>query len=166
MTVRLIALCLALLCAPLHAQMDHSHMPLNVPEGAPVPALTLNLEADSMSGYNLHLDIRLFKLEPPPGAMSMRQMMSATRDADSGLLNGHAHLYVNGRKIQRLYGPDVHLPVKLFDTGKINQITVTLNNHGHMDLVHDGRQILASLFVEPGANPEIVHRFDARPPQD
>ncbi len=165
MNTRLIALCALLLCMPAHAQMDHSHMPLKVPKDAPVPALTLNLEADSMSGYNLHLDARQFKLEPPPGAMSMRQMMSATRDAHSGMLNGHAHLYVNGRKIQRLYGPDVHLPAKLFNPG-VNQITVTLNNHGHMDLVHDGRQILASLFVEPGAKPEIVHRFDARPPQD
>lgn len=165
MNLRLIALCALLLCAPVHAQMDHSHMPLEVPEDAPVPALTLHLEADSMSGYNLHLDTRHFKLEPPPGSMSMGQMMSATRDDDSGMLNGHAHLYVNGRKVQRLYGPNVHLPAKLFQPG-VNQITVTLNNHGHMDLVHHGDQILASLFIEPGASPLIVHRFDARPPQD
>lgn len=147
------------------AQMDHSHMPLEVPEDVQVPALDLRLRSDVMSGYNLHLETRHFVLEPPPAQMNMRQMMSASRDPRSGVLSGHAHLYVNGRKIQRLYAADVHLPASLFKTG-VNQITVTLNNHGHMDLVHQGRQILASLFVDPAATPAIVHRFAAQPPGD
>lgn len=154
-----------LLCSPAWAQMDHSHMPLEVPDDVPAPALDLQLTADVMSGYNLHLNTRNFVLEPPPQQMNMRQMMSASRDAQSGVLSGHAHLYVNGRKIQRLYAADVHLPGHLFDDG-VNQITVTLNNHGHMDLVQDDQQILASLFVDPSASPAVVHRFASHPPSD
>jgi len=112
--------------------MDHSHMPIAVPNAAPTPALSLKLLKDSMSGYNLILDTQRYDLSvPPEGAMNMQQMMSATTNENTGFLQGHAHLYINGVKIQRTYGHALHLPANLFKSG-INTVSVTLNNHGHM----------------------------------
>ena len=40
------------------APMDHSHMPIALPEGVPTPRLSLLLEKDSMSGFNLQLSLQ------------------------------------------------------------------------------------------------------------
>ncbi len=92
----------------------------------------------------------------------MTALMVPSMDSNTGFVEGHAHLYVNGVKIRRLYGSDVHLPATLFRPG-VNQITVTINNHGHMYWTVDGRQVLATLFVNPTVERAVVYRFESYP---
>lgn len=92
----------------------------------------------------------------------MTALMVPAVDRQTGFVTGHAHLYVNGEKVQRLYGHHVHLPAALF-RGGINQVTVTINNHAHMYWIADGRQVLATLFVSPEADPQVTYRFESFP---
>ncbi|MEO0437565.1 MAG: hypothetical protein AAF098_11725 [Pseudomonadota bacterium] len=141
---------------------DHSHLPIPVPEGTAAPNLSLRLDRDSMSGFNLHLDLANFLMQAPPSELAMREMMSAHFDLESGYLVGHAHLYINGEKIQRLYGNSVHIPAALLKSG-INQLSVSLNNHGHLYWTKDERQILATLFINPARGQALVYRFESFP---
>lgn len=144
------------------AAMDHSHLPIAAPTGAPAPALSLQLSPDAMSGYNLRLILENFSMMPPPfGLSDMADMMRDSTDKN-GVIEGHAHLYINGTKIQRLYGRDAHLPANLFRSG-INQITVSINNHGHMYWTFDERQVLATLFINPASEQIVAHRFESFP---
>lgn len=146
-----------------NAKMDHSHLPIQVPKAAPQPGLSLALFGDAMSGFNLELHLERYRLVPPPReVLDMPALMSATRDAETGFIEGHAHLYVNGEKVRRIYGTQLHLPGSLFRPG-VNQVTVTLNNHGHMQWTVGTRKVLATLFLEPD-EPEVVkHRFESFP---
>lgn len=162
----LILVTTALLSFKLFAQqemMDHSHMPIAVPNDAPTPALSLALIKDSMSGYNLILDTQRYDLSvPPAGKMNMQQMMTATINPNNGFLQGHAHLYINGVKIQRIYGHALHLPSSLFKRG-INTISVTLNNHGHMYWTAQGKKIVATLYINDESEKLITYRFESFP---
>jgi hypothetical protein len=51
---------------------------------------------------------------------------------------GHAHLYINGNKVTRLYGEWYHIPALSPGTHKI---VVTLNANSHEDLVVKGKVI-------------------------
>ena len=144
------------------ARMDHSHMPIEVPIQAAIPALSTSLSVDPMSGYNLELDVRNYHMMPPPEDMTMDDMMSAFTEPESGWLQGHAHLYVNGKKIQRVYGRYVHLPKTLFKPGT-NSISVTLNNHGHMHWTVGGKKLLSTLFIDQGGDELVKHKFESFP---
>ena len=143
-------------------KMDHSHMPIALPEEAKPIALSLKLSGDAMSGYNLTLltDNYLFGL--PPAQMTMMEMMSADIDESTGIVEGHAHLYVNGNKIQRIYGKYVHLPEDLFADG-VNSVSVTLNNHGHMYWTMQDKKVIATLFINRSSDKLISYRFESFP---
>lgn len=143
--------------------MDHSHIPIAVPEDSPAPALSLKLYKDALSGFNLEILTERYSLVPPPRVeFSMTALMVPSMDSNTGFVEGHAHLYVNGEKVQRVYGHELHLPAALFRPG-VNQITVTINNHGHMYWTVDGRQVLATLFVDQSAKPVVVYCFESYP---
>jgi len=141
---------------------DHAHLPIEVPARAPLPGLSLKLSRDAIDGFNLQVLTENFTLGAPPVAKSLAELTGLASDADSGFMLGHGHLYINGQKLQRLYGTRVHLPLALF-FGGVNQVTVTLNNHGHRYWAIDGRQILATLFINPKAESLVVYRFDSFP---
>ena len=142
---------------------DHSHMPIAVPAGAAKVELSLELSRDALSGFNLTLLLNHYRMGPPPaGATSMHDLMVPTVDTETGNIEGHAHLYVNGVKIQRVYGTDVHLPATLFRKGT-NQISVSLNNHGHMYWTQEGREVIASVYIDPDAEHPIIYRFASFP---
>jgi len=143
--------------------MDHSHLPIDVPKKAPIPALSLHLVKDAMSGYNLTLESQRYTLmPPPPEILSMPALMSATVNKSSGFIEGHAHLYINGVKIQRIYGENIHIPQDLFKEG-INTVSVTLNNHGHMYWVANDKKVVATLYVDQAKKPFITYRFESFP---
>jgi len=95
-----------------------------------VPAVSATLTPDAVSGYNLHIETSHFALVPP-----------ATEPNDSQG-EGHAHLYVNGEKIARVYGHWFH--IASLPKGK-NTITVSLNGHDHEELLEHGVPIVATL---------------------
>jgi len=144
-------------------KMDHSHLPIAVPSNITTPALSLQINKDTMSGYNLHLQISNYKLMPPPSDITnMADLMSATVHKESGFIEGHAHLYINGIKIQRVYGLDVHLPKKHFKQG-LNTVSVTLNNHGHMYWTVDDKKVVSTLYLDDNSKNLIKDKFDSVP---
>ncbi|WP_247664735.1 hypothetical protein [Pseudoalteromonas sp. MMG010] len=143
--------------------MDHSHLPIVVPSNAPTPALSLKLTVDAMSGYNLILDTQRYDLSvPPAGKMDMQAMMSPAFNQHTGFLQGHAHLYINGIKIQRVYGHALHLPASLFKNG-MNTISVTLNNHGHMYWTAQDKKIVSTLYINTLLAKPITYKFESFP---
>ena len=98
----------------------------------------------------------------PPNAINMDALMAPSIDVETGYAEGHAHLYVNGAKIQRIYGTNIHLPADLFKPG-LNQINVSINNHGHMYWMAGGRQIIATLYLDLNQDEMVKHRFESYP---
>lgn len=142
--------------------MDHSHIPVALPDGVATPSLSLSVSRDWMSGLNLQIHTEDYHLIPPPTGLGMAELMQPSINADTGAAEGHAHLYINGEKIQRIYGDHAHLPDTLFKPG-LNQINVSINNHGHMYWTAQQRQILATLYINLDHDDLVTHRFESYP---
>ena len=126
-----------------HAGMDHAAMDhgeghdhdevLSLPTGAEAPTLAVEIAPDPATGWNLHILTENFAYAP----------MRASLDHVPG--EGHAHVYANGVKLGRVYGPWVHLDA--LPEGSV-EITVTLNANDHRVLAVDGAPLEASTTVE------------------
>jgi hypothetical protein len=57
---------------------------------------------------------------------------------------GHAHLYVGGMKLGRLYGPDAR--INALPPGR-HEVRVTLNTNDHRAYVANGRVLGASAWL-------------------
>ena len=142
--------------------MDHSHMPISIPKNVKAVGLSLAIVADSMSGYNLSIITQNYQLTPPPENTDMEELMKVSLNAGSGFLQGHAHLYINGEKIQRVYGQYIHLPEAWFKQGT-NSVSITLNNHDHRYWTQSERKILATIMLDHHGKPLIKHQFASFP---
>ncbi|MEO0825062.1 MAG: hypothetical protein AAFW84_01990 [Cyanobacteria bacterium J06635_15] len=109
-----------------HSDSGHHHAPLEVPAGMPVPTLDLVVYEDPVEGWNLELQVSNFRFAP--------ENVNGASSTDEG----HAHLYVNGEKMGRIYGPWHHLPS--LPPGD-HEIMVELNANGHEPLVYQGQGI-------------------------
>lgn len=70
---------------------------------------------------------------------------------------GHAHLYLDGEKINRLYGPWYNLPASAVSAGE-HELTVTLNsNDNHAQWAVDGEPITDSVMVKGLDGPGSGH---------
>lgn len=121
--------------APLamaHSPEDaHVHGSIEVaPEGA--PQVDLTVEADPTGGWNVTLDTANFTFTPE------------TVNAAHVPGTGHAHLYVDGVKVARLYSAHFHLAD--LPPGP-RQITVSLNTNDHMHYVVGGQPVEAHTIV-------------------
>lgn len=96
------------------------------------PSVEIMLHPDPQSGWGLQVKTENFRFTPEA----------------SGMVNtagqGHGHLYVNGDKIARLYGPWFHL--ETLPAGK-NEITVTLNTNDHQTITVGGLPLEARTTV-------------------
>jgi uncharacterized Zn-binding protein involved in type VI secretion len=110
----------------------HTHSQVTIPTGQAVPTVTLNAQPDAKSGWNLNVGVTNFKFAPE----RVNQTSTTTE--------GHAHLYVNGKKVARLYGNWYHL--ESLPLGK-NTVIVTLNTNKHEDLIYQGKPIQASTEI-------------------
>lgn len=108
-----------------HAQM-HGQLITLAAEDA--PSLAIRVTPDPMSGHNLSVETEGFAFAP----------QNASGDHQPG--EGHAHVYVNGTKIGRLYGPWLHLPD--LPKGEVT-VEVTLNANDHRPLAVNGAPITA-----------------------
>lgn len=115
---------------------SHKHKTLEIPVGQPVPSVNLIVHPDAMRGWNLEVKVSNFKFAPE----KVNQESKATE--------GHAHLYINGKKLTRLYGSWYYL--SSLEPGS-NKITVTLNTNGHEDLVNKGKPIEATKIIQVSA---------------
>lgn len=114
----------------------HAHKTLVIPPGQPVPTVSLEVKPDAMSGWNLQVKVTNFTFAPE-------------RVNTKGIATeGHAHLYIDGKKVTRLYSPWYYLGN--LSPGQ-HTITVTLNGNGHEDLIYNGKPIQATQVIQvPG----------------
>lgn len=116
-----------------HGHGGTHHGSLEIPEGQPIPELTLTVEPDTMRGWNLQLDVANFEFAPE----RVNQASVVTE--------GHAHLFINDEKITRLYGPWYYIPS--LPVGE-HELRVELNGNGHETLTSEGQPIEATVKVE------------------
>lgn len=120
-----------------HSEHEPHHQNLEIPEGQPIPEIKLIVHPDSMKGWNLEIQVTNFSFAP-----ERANSTSSTKE-------GHAHLYIDGKKITRLYGQWYHLPS--LEPGK-HEITVTLNSNRHETLVYKGKPISATAIIQVAPN--------------
>ena len=111
----------------------HDHTaPYALAAGEDAPTVALDVQRDPSSGWNLHVETTGFRFAPE----------HASGPHVPG--EGHAHVYVNGEKIGRVYGPWVHLGT--LPDGAVT-IEVTLNANDHRPFAVGDRPVSASVTV-------------------
>ncbi len=116
-----------------HVEEGHQHGVLEIPQGATVPQVDLIVHQDAKRGWNLEIRTTNFKFAPE----SVNQANTYNE--------GHAHLYVNGQKITRLYSNWYYL--SQLEPGR-NEVKVSLNANGHEALSYQGVMIEDLEIVE------------------
>lgn len=112
--------------------MSHAHDMFMV-DAASAPAISnLRVSADAKSGWNVSFDTTNFTFAPENAS-------GAHIDGQ-----GHAHLYVDGKKITRLYSNNYYLG-EIADESV--QVRVTLNTNDHKDYAVDGEVVAADSTV-------------------
>ncbi len=96
------------------AHASHDAAPRDL--GTASPSLRIAAFPDPVSGWNLRLDTERFAFAPE----------AAGQPAVAG--EGHAHLYVDGEKVGRIYGRWIHLDREL------GQVRIVLTGNDHRPL--------------------------------
>lgn len=111
------------------------HEPMDVSAWPSVPSVSIVLHKDSMSGYNLEIVPVNFRFAPEHvnGAVLPNE--------------GHAHLYIDGKKVSRVYGSWTHLAKEYFIASGDHEVHVTLNANDHSDLAVGDKRIEARAHV-------------------
>lgn len=113
---------------------EHMHAVLNVNAELPEPTLNHIVYPDKKDGYNIQILTQNFSFTP------------AKVNNDSVDNQGHAHLYINGEKIARLYSHWYHIPSSMLETG-MNYISITLNANDHSEWAVDDVPISSTVRV-------------------
>lgn len=124
---------------PQHEMSWHAYGTVEMPEGLPVPTITIELAEDANSGWNLHVITENFAFAPE----------RAGTEHYPG--EGHAHIYVNGKMLARMYGQWFHVPQ--LGPGR-HQIMVTLNSNDHNAYTINGQIISDTAVVTVEAEEE------------
>jgi len=111
----------------------HGNGLVDVSRWESVPAVSMEVEKDAMSGWNIRLMPHNFKFTPE----------NANKENQIG--EGHAHLYVDDKKVARLYSTWFHLPD--LPVGK-HAIKITLNANDHSTLAVVDNPIENTTIVE------------------
>ncbi|MDJ0706698.1 MAG: hypothetical protein QNJ46_25795 [Leptolyngbyaceae cyanobacterium MO_188.B28] len=120
-----------------HNHDSHAHQSLEVSANQPIPSIDLIVHQDDVMGWNLEIQVANFRFAPE------------NVNQESKTYEGHAHLYINGKKIARLYGPWRH--VASLEPGE-NQVKVTLNANGHESLSYQGKEISDTETIQVPTN--------------
>lgn len=116
-----------------HVHRGHAHDTMREADG-PAPTVALEATPDGLGGYNLHIAAGNFRFSPE---------RAGTRTES---VEGHAHLYVNGVKKARVYGPWFYLPDDWLAAGD-NSVRVTLNDNVHTVWAVDGKPVAAEVVL-------------------
>lgn len=108
-------------------QHDMTHGYAEIPAGYVLPSVNASVFKDLSGSWLLKVETDHFTFTPEKAGMS-----------EPSYNEGHAHIYINGKKINRLYGEYYHLGS--LSKGK-NEIKVTLNANNHGALIYKGKPI-------------------------
>jgi hypothetical protein len=115
----------------------HSHMDLES-ETLDGAAISFSVEPDAKAGFNLVGEVEGFTFD------------AAAASTPSVAGEGHAHLYVDGEKITRLYGPAYHLTGL---TEGSHEVMVELNTNDHRPYVDgNGDPVASTVTIEVTAD--------------
>lgn len=132
----------------------HQHLAKDIGDHL-VPKIALSVFRDGMDGVNLHVDLAHYTLNAPDTKLPIEACSRAQ-------LQGHAHVFVNGEKVQRLYGQDMHIPQVWLNEG-VNQIAVSLNSHEHENWTTDDKPIMSSVFIDLSTDQLVLHHYTSQP---
>lgn len=104
--------------ANFHDAMAHEM--IQIDENIPAPTISVEAIKDAKDGYNLHVITTNYKWTPE------------NVNAPPVQGQGHAHIYVNGVKLARLYSEWFNVSSSELKEGA-NEITVTLNANDHRE---------------------------------
>lgn len=112
---------------------DHSHgEAVEIPENMPVPKLSMAVTKDPKTGWNVQLITENFEFAPEHSGQ------------EHIFGEGHAHLYVDGEKIARMYGKWYH--ISSLEPGQ-REITAGLYTNDHRSYAVQGEPISATIMV-------------------
>lgn len=126
------------------ASHDHGE-PRDLPLGSATVAA--RLEPDSASGWNLFLQAQGFCFAPDQAGEPDRPGQ------------GHAHLYLNGAKIARLYGPAFHLDA----LAPGDRLRIELNANDHRPLTVAGQPLAVEMTLPRDSQPLATGPADLPP---
>lgn len=149
---KMFAFFLLLNCFAANADKQvHQHSSLEIPANMPTPGIEIRVERDPVDGLNVLLNIENYLMNSP-----------VDEKENAKVLQGHAHVFVNGQKRQRLYGHAIHIPNEWLKKG-VNQIAFSLNSHDHDNWMKDGKSIVGSVFVDLAKEELVLHHFTSQP---
>ena len=108
-----------------HNHTSH-HKPLEITSGQAIPSVDLIVHKDTKKGWNLEAKVTNFQFSP-------ENVNKAHKPGE-----GHAHLYINGKKITRIYSSWYY--VESLPPGK-HQVTINLNANNHQPMAYKGKLI-------------------------
>jgi TM2 domain-containing membrane protein YozV len=106
-----------------------------------IPQIKAEALQDLHGGWNLHIITENFQFTPEKFLMADVQG------------EGHAHLYINGKKIGRIYSPWYHLQLS---EGK-NTIKISLNTNSHKDYSLGGEDIFYTMEIVETRKLKHIH---------
>lgn len=112
---------------------EHSHRKIEIPAGQPIPQIELIAHQDTVKGWNLEVKLANFVLTP--------ENVNQANEINEG----HAHLFINGKKITRIYSNWYYL--QKLPQGK-NSVSVVLNTNDHGELTYEGEAIADTKIIE------------------
>jgi len=124
---------------------EHKHVKMEVPQGQAIPTVDVVVRKDSKKGWNLETKVTNFQFAP-------EKVNSSPLPGE-----GHAHLFVNGKKITRLYSSWYYL--ENLEPGE-NKIKVTLNANNHADWTSNGKVIEDTEVVQVSEAVNKKHQQD------
>lgn len=143
----------------------HQHKAKKIGANTPIPKIELTAYRDMMDGVNIHVEVANYLLGAPdlaPKILDLAILDPTTLDPTKGILAGHAHVFINGIKRQRLYGSDLHIPQAWLKKG-VNQIAISLNSHQHENWVYQEQNIVGSIFLDLAKKDLVLHNFTSQP---
>ena len=115
----------------------HHHKTVMIEEGQAIPNVDLVVYEDAVKGWNLEIKLDNFQLTPQDV------------NRENQVNQGHAHLFINGKKVTRIYGNWYYL--ETLPVGS-NEVKVSLNTNAHESLMYQGEMIEDIEIVEVREN--------------
>lgn len=105
------------------------------------PSVMVHATKDPQGGWNIHLMTENFKFTPESAG------------ANDVIGEGHAHLYINGKKSARVYGNWFHTNL----VKGANKLRVTLNTNSHKEYYLNGKPVEHEIEINEGREVSIQH---------